>query len=341
MRVPATPVSESSRLASLHQLDILDTQSEERFDRITRIATALFDVPIALVSLVDKHRQWFKSRSGLDASETPRDISFCGHAILGDVVFVVPDTLDDERFFDNPLVTGEPHIRFYAGCPLALPNGSKVGTLCIIDHRPRTFTDDDVSLLRDLAQMVTQELLAVQMATMDDLTMVSNRRGFSVLAQHALDLCQRLEKSATLLYFDLDNFKGINDQWGHSEGDDALIKFTECLKLTFRGSDLIGRLGGDEFGVLVVGAEQAGVQEAMARLRNEVNRTNAESSHGYAIEYSTGSIDSKTVQDTDIAVLMSNADREMYAQKRRKHKPHTPGAVLPSQDRPRPPDDNS
>jgi GAF domain-containing protein len=121
---PSLPLDECERLDALRALGILDTEGEERFDRITRLAKRLFGVPIALISLVDQDRQWFKSRQGLDASETSREISFCGHAILKDSALVVSDTLNDERFHDNPLVTSEPSIRFYAGQPLRAPGGS-------------------------------------------------------------------------------------------------------------------------------------------------------------------------------------------------------------------------
>ena len=109
MQKPIKPVDEAQRLQALRALSILDTLPEERFDRLTRLAKRLFGVPIALVSLVDDHRQWFKSRQGLEVSETPRDISFCGHAVLGDEIFIVPDASEDERFFDNPLVADDPH----------------------------------------------------------------------------------------------------------------------------------------------------------------------------------------------------------------------------------------
>jgi GAF domain-containing protein len=126
-------------METLRALKILDSGPEERFDRLTRLAKRMFGVSISLVSLVDSDRQWFKSSQGLDATETPRDISFCRHAILGDTVFAVPDTLKDDRFHDNPLVTDAPNIRFYAGCRLTIAYGSKLGTLCIIDHKPRFF----------------------------------------------------------------------------------------------------------------------------------------------------------------------------------------------------------
>ncbi|MDQ2962043.1 MAG: MBL fold metallo-hydrolase [Pseudomonadota bacterium] len=152
------PADEERRLRALQRTGLLDTEAEERFDRFTRIATALFDVPIALVSLVDKDRQWFKSRRGLDTPETGRDRAFCAHVILGDDVMQVPDALVDDRFADNPLVTGEPHIRFYAGAPLSLGDGSPVGTLCVIDHRARNLAEDQLRLLSDLSKLVEREL---------------------------------------------------------------------------------------------------------------------------------------------------------------------------------------
>src|SRR5689334_6142536 len=129
-----SPPNEVQRLAALHSLNILDTPAEERFDRIIRTATRLFDVPIALISLVDTNRQWFKSLLGLSVSETPRSISFCAYTILGADMLVIPDMLDDPRFADHPWVAGTLHIRFYAGCPLSAPDGSRVGTLCIMDR---------------------------------------------------------------------------------------------------------------------------------------------------------------------------------------------------------------
>jgi hypothetical protein len=158
MQKPENPINESERLAGLRQLEILDTEPEERFDRVTKLARSVFNVPIALVSLVDQDRQWFKSSCGLDASETPRDISFCGHAILGKDIFLIANALEDSRFKDNPLVIGKPYIRFYAGIPLCLPNGLAVGTLCIIDTEPRTFSEQEIGHLKDLALVVEQEL---------------------------------------------------------------------------------------------------------------------------------------------------------------------------------------
>jgi GAF domain-containing protein len=149
---------EEQRLAALHKLDILDTPPEERFDRLTRLAAAVFEVPIALITLVDRDRQWFKSRYGLELLETQRDLSFCAHALLGDDVMVVPDTRLDGRFADNPVVTAEPHVRFYAGYPVRDAAGLCLGTLCLIDTRPRELDLARLKLLDDIGSLVRREM---------------------------------------------------------------------------------------------------------------------------------------------------------------------------------------
>lgn len=152
------PVNEAERLAELRALEILDTPSEARFDRIVELAARVFRVPIAYVAMIDANRQWFKSRKGLEVAENPRGVSFCSHTILQDGPLVINDALLDPRFCDSPLVLGEPHIRFYAGHPLKGPGGSKVGTLCLADHTPRTLADADLELLKRLAAMAEHEL---------------------------------------------------------------------------------------------------------------------------------------------------------------------------------------
>lgn len=155
---PPLPDDELPRHEALLRLRMLDTPAEERFDRITRIASALFAMPITLVSLVDTHRQWFKSRQGLDVCETPRSIAFSAHVILASAPLVIENALEDERFADNPLVTGAPGVRFYAGMPLKSIDGYNMGALCLIDREPRYFSNRDVSLLHDLAAWAELEL---------------------------------------------------------------------------------------------------------------------------------------------------------------------------------------
>ena len=316
MKKPDTPRDEQTRLETLRSLKLLDTAPEERFDRLTRLAKRMFGVPISLVSIVDSDRQWFKSKQGLDAEETPRDISFCGHAILGDEVFIVPDALTDERFVDNPLVTSDPNIRFYAGCPLKVMNGSTLGTLCVIDREPRKFTDEDMSLLRDLAAMAEQEIAAVQLATLDELTLISNRRGFQALAQHTLSVCNRKKMPATLLSFDLNDFKMINDTYGHAEGDRALVAFAEIMRHVFRESDVFARVGGDEFVALTTDCDEAMVDTVLARFSQAVDAHNREARRGYDIKYSVGHVAYSPDAPRSIGDLLSGADDRMYEHKK-------------------------
>ena len=158
MQVAPLPDNEAERLEKLRLYRILDTSPEDVFDRITRIIAQTIDVPIALVSLIDRDRQWFKSHHGLEVTETPRDLAFCAHAILGDQVFVIEDASRDPRFADNPLVTIDPTIRFYAGAPLTTPDGFNLGTLCAIDRRPRVLSPEHRQLLEDLARVVVDEM---------------------------------------------------------------------------------------------------------------------------------------------------------------------------------------
>ena len=315
MKIPDTPQDEEARLNALRSLNVLDTPSEERFDRLTRLAKRMFDVPIALVSLVDENRQWFKSCIGLNVSETPRDISFCGHAILGNEIFIIPDATEDERFSDNPLVLNEPYIRFYAGCPLRYLDGSMLGTLCIIDTQPRVLNREDLDALKDLAELAEHELMAVQLATLDELTKISNRRGFIKLAQHSLDICSRHNISASLVFFDLNRFKSINDTFGHSEGDKALIAFSDQMKNTFRDSDVIGRLGGDEFAVLLTDTSLEPAEKTVSRLRVSIELYNKESNLGYEISFSEGIVAIDHGKNISLESLLNQADSLMYEKK--------------------------
>jgi len=160
----AIPEDEERRLASLSALSLLDSAPEDRFDRITRLAAALFDVPIALVTLVDEDRQWFKSCYGAMVKETARDAAFCAHVVYDRAPMIVPDTFLDARFADSPLVVDEPRIRFYAGCPLILDDGACIGSLCVIDTRPRSPQGADLARLRDLADLAMQEIRGTRAA---------------------------------------------------------------------------------------------------------------------------------------------------------------------------------
>lgn len=316
MKKPDTPKNEKSRLYALRSLNVLDTPAEERFERLTRLAKRLFDVPIALVTLVDENRQWFKSHVGLNMTETPRDISFCGHAILGNDIFIIPDTIKDERFSDNQLVLNEPYIRFYAGCPLRYLDGSILGTLCIIDTRPRDLNAEDLNALKDLTELAEQELMAVQLATQDELTKLANRRGFIKLAQNGLEICARHNISVSIVFLDLNKFKSINDTFGHAEGDKVLKAFSEHMINTFRNSDVIARLGGDEFAVLLTDTSLENAKITIARFRESINTRNKESTLGYEISFSEGIVEIDHDKNVSLDSLLDQADALMYKKKR-------------------------
>jgi GAF domain-containing protein len=162
VQAPEKPPDEDERLAALRALELLDTPQEERFDRITRTATRLFKVPISLVTLVDEDRQWFKSCFGTEIRETSRDVSFCGHTILRPAPFIIVDASLDLRFADNPMVTGPPYVRFYAGIPIHSTSGHTVGSFCVIDTEPREPTDEDLDGLVDLAGWAETEIQVVE-----------------------------------------------------------------------------------------------------------------------------------------------------------------------------------
>ncbi|ETI59199.1 sensor domain-containing diguanylate cyclase [Marinomonas profundimaris] len=317
MQPPKIPKNEAERLHALKALKILDTSHEERFDRVTRMAKRMFGVPISLVSIVDEDRQWFKSAQGLDATETPREVSFCGHAINQDGLFIVTNALEDERFFDNPLVTGSPNVCFYAGYPLKLRPGVNLGTLCLIDSKPREMGEEDKLLLEDLGAMIEQEIKSVQMATLDELTSISNRRGFLTLAAHAQQVCIRKKMSMAFILLDLDDFKPINDTYGHHEGDFALIQFADVMQSTFRESDIVGRLGGDEFVVMLSDIGIEGVDIVLARFMAAIEDLNEAINKPYKIACSAGIALFSDVEDKSLEDMIEGADKAMYENKKR------------------------
>jgi diguanylate cyclase (GGDEF)-like protein len=313
------PPDDERRVAALHALNILDTAPEERFDRVTRLAQRVFGTSMASVTLLDSDRAWLKSCRGVDLGEgTPRETSFCAHTILEAETMVVGDARLDERFADNPHVTGEPFIRFYAGHPVAAPSGERLGTLCVFDEEPREIAEFEIEALQELAAMVEAEVASLTLAIGDELTGLSNRRGFDMLGERLLAAARTLSLPVAAVYADLDNMKPINDRFGHEAGDRALIAVGRLLEESLRESDLIARLGGDEFCVLLVGAASADAAGAIARVGEALGRRNAETAEPFELSLSIGIAESAPGEETSLERLVADADLKMLEAKRAK-----------------------
>lgn len=289
MQSAPMPSNESERITALYALDVLDTPAESEFDALVKAAAAVCDAPISLVSLVDTDRQWFKANHGLaGATQTPRSIAFCAHAILQEGLFEVFDATLDPRFSDNPLVSGAPDIRFYAGAPVRLNNGHCVGTLCVIDSQPRVLNERQREVLRCLAQATAQAMEgrhalqqvrglvgdlsqaaaeAQQRASHDPLTGLLNRASFGACLQAALDaVANDPHEPAALLCIDLDHFKIVNDTCGHAAGDLLLQQIAGMLRNAVRKGDAVARLGGDEFAILLTSCTVVSAQRLAEKI---------------------------------------------------------------------------
>jgi diguanylate cyclase (GGDEF)-like protein len=320
--VPAPqPENEADRLAALRSYEVLDTACEDSFDRIADLARRLTGTPMAFVSLIDAERQWMKAASGAPRGEAPRSIAFCAHAILDPdgATMVVPDAAADPRFADNPFVTQEPGLRFYAGVPLVNPEGHALGTLCIADVAPRGMTPEEDRALRSLAQMVvtTLELRRANlrmrsMALTDALTGIPNRVAVIGAIERAIHRGRRAGEAFSLLLLDLDGFKAINDRRGHAEGDAVLRAVAGTLTASLRREDEAGRLGGDEFAVVLARTDAAAAREIAERLRARLQARMQED--GWTTTASIGAV-TFAVPPASAAAALAAADAALYAAK--------------------------
>jgi diguanylate cyclase (GGDEF)-like protein len=323
--VPAAPkpANELQRLNALNALQIMDTGPDQRFQSFVRLASDMFGVPIALVTLLDAERQWFKAAHGTDLRQTERSAAFCAHAILDpDEVMVVEDATEDPRFADNRLVLDDPHIRFYAGAVVRSPGGEPVGTLCLIDRKPRTLDPPARARLAELAGGVSAMLELHRAttslrhaATHDSLTGVANRALFD----------QRLElavhdalsgRPCALILLDLDGFKQINDRFGHITGDLLLREVARRLTRLVRGIDLVARFGGDEFAVLMGDpADRAAGAALAARIEASLAAPMLIENNEIRVTASTG-IACCPLDATSETALLHAADQALYGMKR-------------------------
>jgi diguanylate cyclase (GGDEF)-like protein len=309
------PVDEEQRLRDLQRHGVLDTAADPHVQRIVELASAVLRMPIALVSLVDRQRQWFLAASGLAARETPREMAFCAHAIEGDAVLMVPDALEDERFRDNPLVLGEPRIRFYAGAPLRSSSGHNLGTLCVIDQRPRHLSGEQLALLQRLADLVMRELELRRLSSLCPVTGLHTRASFFRLGQQELQEARRRGRPLALLAIDIDDFRQINNRWGHEAGDQVLLDVCALIRQRARPADLVGRIGDEEFAVLLPDCTAERAMAFAEDLRAAVAAMPGVFSHSDYHPQISGGLTSLTAADRSFADLFYRADEALYLAK--------------------------
>lgn len=306
---------EQERLATLDRVDLLDTPTEEGFDRITRLARRIFKAPMSTITLIDGHRQWFKSRQGIGFPETERSASICSIAIEQDPPLVIPDTLRDPRVSSNPFIVGSPFIRFYAGAQLRSPEGHPLGTLCVMDIEPRSFDAEQTAILADLAMMVMREVELRAVAMTDSLTGALSRRAFKEEGQRALELAKRHKHNTSCVLLDLDHFKRINDTYGHGVGDLVLRATIGICREHIRTADLIGRVGGEEFAILLPHTAQPAALAVAEKLRVALGGIEVQ-----AGDEAVGASASFGVATTEAGVhdldeLLRRADKALYVAK--------------------------
>ena len=306
---------EARRLEAVDALGILDTPREESYDRIVRLIRAVFNVDMALVSVIDAHRQWHKASEGVDAAEAPLQETFCRHTLKLDGPLIVPDATKDPRFANNPHVTAEAGIRFYAGVPLTTRKGFSIGTLCAIDSQPRAFKASDVQMLTDLAALVVDQLELREQAMTDEMTGALSRRAFREEGSRMAALAGRHRHNLTAICFDLDHFKSINDTYGHAAGDQVLRTVAKTVRLRMRKSDLFARLGGEEFAALLPETDRKGAMEAAEKLRRDISALRFEfggKTVGVTASFGIAALDLST---NDLETLMVRADAALYKAK--------------------------
>ena len=288
MKAPAVPDNEQHRIDTIDRLGILYSPAEERFDRITRVAQRLFQVPTALISLVGRDVQWFKSIQGFQASELPREASFCAHTILQNEPLVIPDTQKDPDFADSPMVTGEPGIRFYAGAPIEYER-ARIGTLCIIDTRARKLKPEDIEHLKALAVWVENELKVRSLsesqeeligkyseserrALIDAATGAWNRKGMDALMLREFARAKRTNQPMGLLHVGVDDYDEIRKRTGSAGLNEALRELAARLRTNVRPHDIVGRHDKREFLVYLVDSGSDPTWHIANRLLSRVRR---------------------------------------------------------------------
>lgn len=305
---------EEGRLAALRRYDILDTPEEAPFQRLVELAQMIVDVPFAAVTLIDADRQWLKAATDRGHTTIPRGIAFCAQTILQHEPLVVPDAMSDARFRDNPMVTSG-QIRAYLGVPLATPEGYNVGSLCVSDRAPREFTQRQIEMLGKLAEVVIEQMELRQIAKQDAMTGALTRRGFYAELEKEQRRAARYDRSSTLVLIDIDDFHGINDRFGHAAGDAVLVAIANAVMAGMRRSDVFGRTGGGQFGLLLPETDGDEAARAAERIRQAVERTIVETPAGDVRTTVSLGLAPRPPSGEDMTSWLAEADIALYEAK--------------------------
>ncbi|MES2820768.1 MAG: sensor domain-containing diguanylate cyclase [Pseudomonadota bacterium] len=331
MLAPEFPANEALRQQSLDEQELLDTPADPYLDTLLRVVHELFEVETVLISLIDHDRQWFKARLGLDVAQTPRDQSLCGHAILKDAPLIIDDALADPRFHDNPLVTGKPCLRFYAGQPLLSDTGHALGTLCLLHPTPRRLSERELRLLADMATLVegylklrrvSEQTLRLRdalsreqrKAMLDPLTQLWNRAGLDHFLPQEQQMAQTRGLQLGLLFCDLDHFKPVNDTHGHAVGDQVLWESARRIAAAVRPQDVVTRSGGEEFVVLTQVHDAEELLQIAQRINQSI-RTGAMGTEPTRVNLSISIGAALTGTDEAPLAALARADRALYRAK--------------------------
>ena len=325
IKIPV-PENESQRLRAVRSYDVLDTPPEVDFDTLLRVALRALDAPAGVIGLMDEDRLWFKSQIGVGLPEFDRKVAFCAYTImLPDELLVVEDLRSDPRFSDNPLVVHAPNLRFYAGAPLIDRQGYVLGTIAVVGTQPRQFSDDQRVLLSDLSTLVITALENRQranqlshLAMTDYLTGLANRAQFERTIHSEMAHARRTGESFNIFYMDLDDFKEINDTFGHAAGDEVLREVSLRMAGQVRAEDMLARFGGDEFGVFMRPSAEYTAESLEKRILDVISvPITLSSGEIVSVGISIG-VAAYTHAIDSVEALLKKADQALYEVKRGK-----------------------
>ncbi|MEO8759070.1 MAG: sensor domain-containing diguanylate cyclase [Devosia sp.] len=306
---------EAGRLAALRRYEILDTGEEQPFQRLVELVQTILGVPMAAITLIDADRQWLKAARGTSTRGVPRDLTFCTETIRQHAPLAVTDARLDSRFADIPFVTGPTHVRSYLGVPLTTPDGYNIGTLCALDTEPRPFDLREADILKKLSEIVVEQFELRQIAKQDAMTGALTRRGFFAEVEKEFLRAARYDRPSALVMIDIDHFRAINERYGYPAGDAVLVSIANACMATMRKSDVFGRLGGEEFGLLLPETGREEALDAAERIRRIVENTIIETpAASIKVTVSLG-VAPVPAASEDTAVWFAEADIALYEAK--------------------------